>query len=495
MPRLLRCINNNNTNNLTIGKEYLCVDESDAYYFVLNDRDSALQYHKYRFEVIEGPNMIQVFNCCVCNKNITNTAISWPTWHRFPSTGNNEDGTDPTYCCSNCYCNDCDAPRGSEDCGCTLCKNFDSCCYNVADCNECELCNDCCQCWTCEGCDNRIRSNVPSCDVCSRCNDCCECPFCESCGTRQSEDRFSCSECSNCNSCCDCHVASGLELIDGHDHTPTFHEPLTKMGSLDVVSARKNRFMAVEIEVAESDPHKSSKIQKVLGDWDAIVVADGSLGSSGYEINTAPAKGNSFTKQINEICDVLDSANATVDRKCGLHVHIDCRDMRYYDLRKLLYVYCKVEQDLFSMISPRRTNNSYCEKLNGKFYKPLSREMEHNSPKEWKRSLLQTYYGANIKRGEFRKQKYNQNRYYALNVHSWFYRGTIEFRHHHGTVEATAILNWANICHTIVQYAMNNSETDIEKNVDKTAPLLSVLHDQPKLAEYFKDRKEFYLTR
>lgn len=355
-------------------------------------------------------------------------------------------------------------------------------------CKACDKCSTCCKCWTCTGCRTRISSESP-CDLCSKCELCCKCLVCGDCGISSKTGQLSiCSDCRHCLDCCGCEdrfFPSSVRVL--HHPSLNFHPANPK----DKIS----RYLGVEIEVASSENANGKDIFETLQKWGCAAVHDGSLPESGYEINTAPAKGNSFTKQINEICDVLDSANATVDRKCGLHVHIDCRDMRYYDLRKLLYVYCKIEQDLFSMISPRRTNNTYCEKLNGKFYEPLSRKMEHNAPKEWKRSLLQTYYGTNIGRGEFRKQKYNQNRYYALNVHSWFYRGTIEFRHHHGTVEATAILNWANICHTIVQYAMNNSETDIEKNVDKTAPLLSVLHDQPKLAEYFKDRKEFYLTR
>jgi len=53
-------------------------------------------------------------------------------------------------------------------------------------------------------------------------------------------------------------------------------------------------------------------------------------------------------------------------------------------------------------------------------------------------------------------EKYNHTRYCGLNLHSVFYRGTIEFRQHAGTVDEEKILRWAGILLFVVDYAINH---------------------------------------
>lgn len=257
--------------------------------------------------------------------------------------------------------------------------------------------------------------------------------------------------------------------------------------------------MSAEIEVSNSDPSKAFFVNDALAKWQSVAVRDGSLPQEGYEINTAPAKDEMFDNQIIEICDSLASAKAFVNRKCGLHVHIDARDMNYYDLRKILQVYWAVEDDMFNMLAHhRRENNRFCLRVKrGQGWSDiLNRKLSND---EWRAAVMHKMYSFKHnemdKRAQngFRTHKYDNARYYALNLHSWFFRKTVEFRHHHGTIDKTKILNWAHICEKVIDFAMRSSERDIKSQfLNNPEPLASIL--PPSLKSYYLERKTFFKT-
>ena len=58
---------------------------------------------------------------------------------------------------------------------------------------------------------------------------------------------------------------------------------------------------------------------------------------------------------------------------------------------------------------------------------------------------------------EMKKRKNDSGtRYCGVNLHSAFYRGTIEFRYHSGTLDPIKILKWTNILLQLVEYATKN---------------------------------------
>jgi hypothetical protein len=276
---------------------------------------------------------------------------------------------------------------------------------------------------------------------------------------------------------------------------PTFHKS----------RRRGYRFLAAEIEIAKSDPDKAHLINQALYNWDAIAVRDGSLPIKGYEINTAPAKAEKFENQIGEICAALSEANAEVTRSCGLHIHVDARDLKILDIKRVMQTYLPCEKDLFSMLAHSRKTNSYCEPMtsvhvNERFALNVHRVLRlKEKARPWRKELVdimypypRDYLGNIITRyGRPYRDKYNSNRYYALNVHSWFYRKTLEFRHHQGTANAFKIVAWAKICESIVNFGVNHTEEEIENHFNNNLePLASILPSN--LKEYFLERRKYF---
>jgi hypothetical protein len=57
-------------------------------------------------------------------------------------------------------------------------------------------------------------------------------------------------------------------------------------------------------------------------------------------------------------------------------------------------------------------------------------------------------------------EKYNDARYCGVNMHSRIIHGSIEFRHHSGTLDSKKIINWIEICQRIVEAGIKLAKLD-----------------------------------
>jgi hypothetical protein len=335
----------------------------------------------------------------------------------------------------------------------------------------CELCHEPetdCTCPHCGKCEERVDS---TCSNCERCTDCCSCSTCSACDCRVADDDF-CTECDCCYECCECGRGSGgREFLEPKK---AFHVPRRDQ----LTENPSRRFVSAEIEVAEMDDDYYPGVLRACRRWGAGIVPDGSLPSSGFEINTAPAGGDLFCDQVTDICAALAEGGAKATRACGLHVHADARDLGYWELRRLIRVYALVEDALYEVVAPSRANSSYCARCGPEYLAWLERGF---SPKDVKGAVFQAVYKREKRRhktaeGRYYSKlhlgadKYHSARYQGLNVHSWFHRGTVECRVHSGTVCRDKVVNWGVLWAALVDYAATRTEADVRALGELRAP-------------------------
>jgi hypothetical protein len=249
------------------------------------------------------------------------------------------------------------------------------------------------------------------------------------------------------------------------------------------INLKKNtsrRLLAVEIEVQKLNKlDYRNNIRETVKKWGGGVVHDGSLCEAGFEITTAPSGGDYFFDQIDEICDWLTKAKAHTDKHCGLHVHIDARDFGWWEIRRLIKLYAKIEDALFSVVPKSRRESTYCVPCGKDFLKRLNTNFK---PKECKKKVTETVYFTADTRG-LRTQKYSDTRYRALNLHSWFYldkttsipRGTVECRLFGGTTSATKIKNWGSLWAGILDWVYTHNDKQVDSlTTDSWETLLKV---------------------
>jgi hypothetical protein len=252
------------------------------------------------------------------------------------------------------------------------------------------------------------------------------------------------------------------------------------------------RYVGVEIECGVVNLHGGA-VLAALEAWDAQGVSDGSIRlGNGVEVVSAPARGTDLEAQIRDLCAGLKRQGARVDQSCGLHVHVDARGASYADLCRLARVFAKVESGLFNMIAPsRRKNRRYCAPWGATFDRAgvfLAESMEDKT-----RTLDCAIYGSESAAVSAKREgKYHGSRYRSLNLHSFHVHGTVEFRMHHGTVDAEKVLNWAAVCSAIVDFAFRENDATVAGLRGTPAEILDRIVTSPAVRGWMRARREHF---
>lgn len=326
-------------------------------------------------------------------------------------------------------------------------------------CQCCERCRSCCTCITCAACDCQVSALCNGCGVCA---DCCRCR-CTTCGDLIDSD----SRC-QCGSALDGRhhhaiCCAGRTLVYGESGNRKIPTKPNECGRRFVKTKHEfdiPRLVGLEIEVADYAKVSSySRFIKWLIEHGCDAVRDGSLPSSGIEYVTAPWAGMEFKKNIKYICNQLAHYEAVVNDKCGLHVHVDARDFTAYDLRRLILLWNLLEPQAMAMIPASRRRKDMCKPLDlRKIAKVLKAS---KSPMLTKYVLYGMLYGEVGGAVKHKLTKYGSMRYYAMNLHSWNIRRTVEFRMPPGTVDEDVMVFWAAFCSQVVEFAYKSKESSL----------------------------------
>lgn len=370
-------------------------------------------------------------------------------------------------------------------------------------CDTCNACENCCSCVFCENCSGECSDNY-----CSDCNQCTgsrhACCSCIRCGRCEEVVEGVCEHCDRCNNCCDGHDEDEEEQrrernVKFFRSELTFHESKRHQRKINPSA----RYLSVEIEAA--DINEGNRVESVVRKWKGSVVVDGSLPSTGFEINTAPAGGDLFVNQVTEICRALNDSSAKVTADCGLHVHIDARDFDYYMVRRLVNVYAAIEPALFAMASKSRRSSNYCIPCGEKYKSAMADGAA--GYKLAKSKIIKTVYAFDTETkkenvydsralARLKKEKYFSGRYNALNLHSWFHRGTIECRLFNGTVNADKITCWGMLWAAILDYVAKHTDKEVTADMAGTPhEVLCKIANSPRLVAFIKERTEKFAAR
>ncbi len=151
-------------------------------------------------------------------------------------------------------------------------------------------------------------------------------------------------------------------------------------------------------------------------------------------------------------------AGAKVNSSCGLHVHVDASNHNRQSLKNLLGIMYSKEDILFKAL---QVNEARAERWCQKVREPMLRKArELSSSETTDLTLLENiWYEGNVDS----RSHYNWTRYYALNLHSVFYRGTVEWRCFNSTLHAGLAAAYVNLCLAISAQAIAQRSTVMKK--------------------------------
>jgi hypothetical protein len=213
------------------------------------------------------------------------------------------------------------------------------------------------------------------------------------------------------------------------------------------------------------------------------VTTDGSLMNytSASEIVSPVLTGDDGFSQLTKVCEVLTSLGCKVDKKCGMHVHVGARNENVDFFKSLVRLYSKSESAVESFLAPSRRGyaNPFCGPV-----RIDNARLDAATTVEQVATATSQNHSTNPRDSILR----SANRYRKLNLQSFWQHGTVEFRQHHGTVDADKACNWVRFCLRMVLAARKGAvltETTLEA-------LLTLLETNETETRYFTGRKTFF---
>jgi hypothetical protein len=231
----------------------------------------------------------------------------------------------------------------------------------------------------------------------------------------------------------------------------------------------------LELEVSDID-YKASLLHSLP--VPCVWVHDGSVHPSEQELVTDPSAGDLFLKLSLKICQML-FPHSECNRTCGLHVHVSAVDYNAFDLRRLLTLYSLCENTFYSLVAPWRQAekvwmHKYCRRLDENDQFVIKALWKTNDKAVLKRAIIYWMYPNELvnSHGDYsdfhatKSNKYQKCRYRGLNLHTWFERKTVEFRHHEGTLDPGKIIGWSLFCGWLVELAAILPDSVVQSTSD-----------------------------
>ena len=155
-----------------------------------------------------------------------------------------------------------------------------------------------------------------------------------------------------------------------------------------------------------------------------------STGDDTYKVEmNSPKLEYSEMGKLQDVVRTLRHAGAVVNSSCGMHVHVDASKHTPQSLKNALSIMYSKEDILFKALNvDERRVERWCQKVREPMLEKIRRLPTNTTMDRLKREW---YEG-----GDGSYEHYNWTRYYALNLHSVFYRGTVEWRCFNSTLHA-----------------------------------------------------------
>lgn len=201
-------------------------------------------------------------------------------------------------------------------------------------------------------------------------------------------------------------------------------------------------------------------------DWWKLIT-DGSLNDyrTGCELVSPVLRGAAGIAEMRKVCQVVEQAGARIRRSCGFHVHIGMVNQPVTTWRNLLRLYGHFEGavDSFTSRTRRGTGNQYCKSTRNAL---RMNEVAVNSA-ETVESLARAYAP---------NSGYTQgiDRFFKVNMASFWRHGTVEFRQHQGTVDADKAEHWVKFCLRMVAAAQAGVTPDGEDTLPNLAEKIKI---------------------
>lgn len=181
------------------------------------------------------------------------------------------------------------------------------------------------------------------------------------------------------------------------------------------------------------------------------ITEDGSLRNAGREFITFPIKAKYATHALDNLMNEGLSKDCSFSPRTSVHIHLNVQDLETAQVVDLTMLYTLFEEHLFRFVGRNRIRNPYCV--------PITQT-----------NLL----SGLVRRGLSTRWE----KYAGFNLLPLLDKGTVEFRHMHGSPDVTKLSNWISLIVGMKEWIKKHSSASIRKRFH------AITHDDvPSLAQ------------
>ena len=164
------------------------------------------------------------------------------------------------------------------------------------------------------------------------------------------------------------------------------------------------------------------------------IVRDGSV-TNGHELVSPILRGLNGKEQLQKAMQAVKSIGAVVHESCGVHVHHGVHEFTAKQLANIAEIWRNNEQTIDKLVSVSRRNVHWARSMdNGVSYFENVSAITFNG--EWSNSHHDLFAKNSLETAMV------NGKYYKVNFRAFVRQGTVEFRQHQSSLNATQIWNW-----------------------------------------------------
>lgn len=170
---------------------------------------------------------------------------------------------------------------------------------------------------------------------------------------------------------------------------------------------------------------------------------------------------------LQSIIRKLRENGAKAHSSCGIHIHVDGANHTAVSLRRLVNFMTSRQDLIYEALQIGDRENSWCHKLNKALLEAMKKDKnltKERAEEIWYSSANDGYCGG------IDHQHYNTTRYHGVNLHSFFTKGTVEFRLFNSTLHAGKIKAYIQFCLAVSAWAITSQEKIVFRSMDGYTP-------------------------
>ena len=170
---------------------------------------------------------------------------------------------------------------------------------------------------------------------------------------------------------------------------------------------------------------------------------------------------------LQNIIRKLRENGAKAHSSCGIHIHVDGANHTAVSLRRLVNFMTARQDLIYEALQIGDRESNWCHKLNKTLFDAMKKDKNLTKEKAeeiWYSRANDGYCGG------IDHQHYNATRYHGVNLHSFFTKGTVEFRLFNSTLHAGKIKAYIQFCLAVSAWAITSQEKIVFRSMDGYTP-------------------------